>query len=290
MFAHGWYCVAFESELSEPLTPIAFGERRLMICRTEAGIAVYDADCPHRGAHLAVGGRLEGQHVVCPFHGYRVRLGESSEGFCVRQYETLCMGGNIFVRLSGQRDNGWRALLETLEAEHRFVPALTLPLKASIEMVIENGFDRRHFEAVHSINIQPFDLRSDATGALIVESQLAVSQVRRGTVNEVSYKATTISPGLIIVQLGGPQPYGIITGAIPVSPTSCVARLSFVIPKNANGGRPDVDALVEYSRKGLADDDRVWGHLSRRAPQNLLAEDWPIRRFYDFCRSFEGPV
>lgn len=290
MYAHGWYCVAFEKELTEPLTPVAFGERRLMLRRSEDGIAAYDADCPHRGAHLAIGGRLEGRYVMCPFHGYRVRLGKSHEGFYVREYETLTVGGAVFVRLSGERDNGWRGLLASLQTDHRFIPALTLSLNASMEMVIENGFDRRHFESVHRIKVEPFELREDACGALIVESRLAVPAGRGGAVNDISYKATTISPGLIIVMLGGPQPYGIITGAIPVTPTSCVARLSLVIPKNANGDGPDVDAFIEYSRKGLADDDRVWGSVSRTAPQNLVAEDWPIGRFYDFCRSFEEPL
>ena len=31
---------------------------------------VFDAYCPHLGAHLAVGGTVIGDHIRCPFHGW----------------------------------------------------------------------------------------------------------------------------------------------------------------------------------------------------------------------------
>lgn len=288
MYAHGWYCVAFESEITQDLTPVTLGRRRLMLVRTEAaGLAAFDADCPHRGAHLARGGRIDDGHVVCPFHNYRIRLGGGAQPcFSVRAYETMAVGGAVFVSLSDQKRNGWRELLEALLVDHRIVAGFTLPLDASIEAVIENGFDRRHFESIHRIGLEPLEVRTDAAGAVVVESSMRVP----GVADAVSYKATTISPGLIIVQLGGPQPYGIITGVIPVAPNRCVARLCFVLPKehgSAGGLGPDLDGLIGYSRKGLADDERVWRHLSTTASQALTEDDWPIRRFQSFCESFE---
>lgn len=43
-----------------------------MVFRTEEGKAcVLDAYCPHLGAHLGVGGRVSGNCIECPFHGWQ---------------------------------------------------------------------------------------------------------------------------------------------------------------------------------------------------------------------------
>ena len=46
--------------------------RDLVLYRTRVGAPrVLDAHCPHLGAHLAVGGKVEGECLRCPFHGWR---------------------------------------------------------------------------------------------------------------------------------------------------------------------------------------------------------------------------
>ncbi len=42
---------------------------------------VVDAYCPHLGANLAVGGRVVGSCIECPFHGWQF---QGSDGKCVR--------------------------------------------------------------------------------------------------------------------------------------------------------------------------------------------------------------
>ena len=46
--------------------------------RPTATPRVMDAHCPHLGAHLAVGGRVEGECLRCPFHGWKFD-GESGD-------------------------------------------------------------------------------------------------------------------------------------------------------------------------------------------------------------------
>ena len=70
---NGWFIVARSDELAPgEMRPLyAFG-RDLVLFRTEGGEArLLDAHCPHLGAHLAVGGRVEGECIRCPFHGWR---------------------------------------------------------------------------------------------------------------------------------------------------------------------------------------------------------------------------
>lgn len=42
---------------------------------------VVDAYCPHLGANLAVGGRVVGNCIECPFHGWQFN---GEDGKCVR--------------------------------------------------------------------------------------------------------------------------------------------------------------------------------------------------------------
>src|SRR5690606_33142601 len=54
--------------------------RDLVLYRGDDGAAhLVDAHCPHLGAHLAVGGRVEGDCLRCPFHGWLF----DGDGACV---------------------------------------------------------------------------------------------------------------------------------------------------------------------------------------------------------------
>ena len=53
----------------------------IVVYRTAGGVArAVDAHCPHLGAHLGIGGRVDGELLVCPFHGFVYGDG----GSCVR--------------------------------------------------------------------------------------------------------------------------------------------------------------------------------------------------------------
>jgi nitrite reductase/ring-hydroxylating ferredoxin subunit len=52
-----------------------------LIARTDAtgGLRVFDAYCPHQGAHLGYGGKLDDDCLRCPFHGFHF----DTEGRCI---------------------------------------------------------------------------------------------------------------------------------------------------------------------------------------------------------------
>ena len=142
----GWYQVAFEGELREKLTATKIGALPLVLVRDFNGVRAFDAICPHRGAHLAYGGKLDRNVIICPFHGRRISLDQDSEcRFKIRGYRTLAIGGLSFVLLDERHENGFSALLERLNETHFFVQGFTVTALAPAELVIENGFDRLHF-------------------------------------------------------------------------------------------------------------------------------------------------
>src|ERR1700722_11011019 len=70
---NGWFSVGAGADLAPgDVEPVSYLGRELVLFRGEDGVArVFDAHCPHLGAHLGVGGRVCGDGIACPFHGWR---------------------------------------------------------------------------------------------------------------------------------------------------------------------------------------------------------------------------
>lgn len=70
-FPRGWYRVGWSWDVTEAVQPIGYFGRKLIRFRTSDGVPhVWDAICPHLGAHLGYGGQLENDVMICPFHGW----------------------------------------------------------------------------------------------------------------------------------------------------------------------------------------------------------------------------
>jgi 3-ketosteroid 9alpha-monooxygenase subunit A len=72
-YPRSWYLVAWSDELGPgAVLPLEYFGRELVLFRTTEGRAVVlDAYCPHLGAHLGHGGKVCGETLACPFHGWR---------------------------------------------------------------------------------------------------------------------------------------------------------------------------------------------------------------------------
>ena len=69
----GWYMIGWSIEFSrEQVRPLRyFGEDLVAYREGEGELHVLSAHCPHLGAHIGHGGRVRGDCVECPFHGWR---------------------------------------------------------------------------------------------------------------------------------------------------------------------------------------------------------------------------
>ena len=69
-FPFAWYWAAYSDDLAAgEVRPVRYLARDLVLWRDEEGAAhVMDAYCPHLGANLALGGRVDGCKLVCPYH------------------------------------------------------------------------------------------------------------------------------------------------------------------------------------------------------------------------------
>ena len=69
-FPFSWYVACYGDDLSPgDVKPARLLARDLVLWRAEDGTPhVMDAYCPHLGANLALGGRVAGNSLVCPYH------------------------------------------------------------------------------------------------------------------------------------------------------------------------------------------------------------------------------
>jgi 3-ketosteroid 9alpha-monooxygenase subunit A len=292
----GWQQLIFERDAGEPITPVAAGGRRLVVVRGDDALRVFDGSCPHRGAHLGYGGRVDAGAIVCPFHGKRIRLGAGDGGsLCVREHRSIGFGGMLFALLDDTREHGLEELLERIGADHVFVPGFEVMVRAPAQLVIENAFDEAHFRPVHHVVNDPrFEVLPSEHGEHKIAGTFTVPPSpwqRSGAAGSVEapFVARAFSPSLVISHLGGEHPYWIITCATPADDRSSTVRLSLAVPREGDGSAPEAELcryLLMQSRAGILKDAEIWEHLDVDAPQRLDERDATVAGFRDFCAGF----
>ena len=79
---NSWFMLLYSNELATgEVKPLRYLGRELVAFRDAQGaVRVFDAFCPHLGANLGYGGKVVGDTLQCPFHGWRF----DGNGRCVQ--------------------------------------------------------------------------------------------------------------------------------------------------------------------------------------------------------------
>lgn len=159
-YPNGWFAVAFSSDvLPGRVVRRRFMGEDLVVYRTRSGrLRVVRPYCPHLGAHLGFGGRVDGEDIVCPFHNFAF----DPDGTCVRTgYGTNPPKAKL-THWTAREVNGaiwvWRHADGAAPSwQIPVVPTGEFPRPAKHTMavidhpqeVVENAIDIGHFGAVH---------------------------------------------------------------------------------------------------------------------------------------------
>jgi 3-ketosteroid 9alpha-monooxygenase subunit A len=184
----GWFMIGFSAEFERgQVKPLKYLGQDLVAYRTEDGqLHVLDAHCPHLGAHIGHGGKVNGDCVQCPYHGW----GYGPDG--VNRYIPYEDRPNVSKSLRSwpitEQDewvfmwhspNGgpprWEMpsvwSFDELQSDpadfYRGYPELSVKYPGEPvhpQIPLENGPDTEHFHYVHSATVHPRLLEYETDG------------------------------------------------------------------------------------------------------------------------------
>lgn len=159
----GWFCVGFSQDFKPgTVAPVPFMDGEVVIYRTRSGrLRVTRPYCPHLGAHLGAGGKVEGELLVCPFHHF----GFAVDGTCAK----TPYGKPPRARLSLVHSRELYGIVWVWHSERDEEPSWDLPVlpvgdtylaRHGVDLCghpqdqMENAIDYGHVPELHKVGIQ----------------------------------------------------------------------------------------------------------------------------------------
>lgn len=299
---NGWFSVCYSDELAvgEVKSMHYFGEE-LVAFRDEAGAPhVLDAFCPHLGANLGVGGKVEGTSIRCPFHGWEFD-GESGEckgipyakrippAAAATPWPTRERNGFVLVwRHAERKPPEW----EVPEIEIATSSEWSTPnrfewvIETQPQEIAENAADSAHFRFVHgTLNVPNTDVELD--GPFRHSLNRVELDTPRGVVNG-EIEARTFGLGLSLVQYRGIAETIQLLSTTPIDGNRVIHRKSFRQPKvdgqDPKGGA--AAAILKNIVKQLDQDVPIWAAKTYHERPMLCDGDGPIAPFRKWATQF----
>lgn len=164
----GFWYIAAESRLVRPgrLTATVLANQAIVLVRTRSGtVQALEDRCAHRGVPLS-SGRLDGESIQCPYHGWRfstsgacleapvLGAGAAPKSACVRSYPVQEQDGWVWIYIGNER-----CPIPVVPPPAFPVPAdgsavsllrMSMPVKSRMEFAVDNFIDPAHVPFVHA--------------------------------------------------------------------------------------------------------------------------------------------
>jgi nitrite reductase/ring-hydroxylating ferredoxin subunit len=298
---NGWFAVSWSHELHEgEVKPVRCFGRDLVLYRTRDGApALLDAYCPHLGAHLGIGGRVIGDNVRCPFHGWQF----DATGQCVaiphcktippnaklRGWDVVERNGLIFAWYDAQeKPPDWEVptIAELGDADWTEPRRIDLEVPIHLQELAENNCDPAHFEFVHGTDgLPPSEMELAEDGRFFRMSSPFIRETPMGPV-EMQLVRDTWGLGLSTVRNEGIPGVGMLlfTSTTPVELDLSVMRWSLSVTRNIADeyGEDFLEGIVN----GVKQDFPIWTHKIHRANPVFCETDRYIAEYRRWSRQF----
>lgn len=298
----GWFVAAWSKDLAPgDVQPLEYFGKHLVLYRSEAGVArILDAHCPHLGAHLGHGGRVEGDAVVCPFHAWEF----DGTGRCTRipyadkipnrarvdSWPVTEKNGVIFV---WHDPHGGAPNWEVPTVDHldndRWTGWFTnhIEVRTHPREIVENVADKAHFPVVHRTEVDHFSNAYDGHTATQHTKGTAVPP--GGGVDHFDITATYYGPGFQLSDMRGVLHSTLLLAHTPVR--DGLLHLRFAVALKRAGPRTESFAAmyVDNLTRGFHEDIAIWEHKVFRERPQLSDADGPIGQLRRWYRSFYKP-
>lgn len=296
-FPSGWFQVAYSDELAAgQVLPLSYFGKDLVLFRTEDGKPyALDAFCPHLGAHLGYGGKVDHGAIQCPFHGWRI----SGEGKCVGiPYSDVIPASAKIAAWPVREDNGMILLHHSPEGKEPLWEVPKMPefhseawgptvkkrwkVRTHIQEILENIVDSAHFRSVHRI-IQLPETKVEVEGPVLRSRSKTKMGTPRGDVDaEITWEAHGMGFGWI--RFAGIVETLFVNAITPIDEDSVDLRFSFLQKKEDPAGVKA--ALIEEICSQVDEDIPIWENKIYRAQPRLAQGEGTIMIFRKWCRQF----
>lgn len=294
----GWFPVSSSQEISAgAIRRLDCLDRELVLLRTRSGFArVFDAYCPHLGAHLGVGGKLVQDRIVCPFHGWRF----DDTGACVEvPYARRIPAGARIRSHPTEELNGFVWVWHDAEGRPPFFDIPPLPqfdspdwvetfrktwrIRSPIQEMGENGVDSAHFLAVHgALSVPASEVTSD--GALRRAIQYTEVETSKGPAKNV-IEVNSFGLGFGYTRFTGICDTISLNGMTPIDTETTDLTVVFLQPRESKH-RGIARAICQDLEKQVEEDIPIWEHKRYREAPALCDGDGPIAEYRRWCRQF----
>lgn len=296
-FAMGWYCVAYSDELSVgEVKPVRYFAQDLALWRGEDGVArVIDAYCAHYGANMAVGGKVHGNLLECPFHAWRWDESgackdipysraippKAKKANCVPSWPTAEVNSMIMVWYHPQRaEPQW----EPVKFEDAYQDDWTEYRKyewhvySALENIADNAVDVSHFKYVHGAKTVPeYEFEFDGIARKIT-SHLTMHTPRGEVAGKI--ESVNFGPGQGMVRFSGITDTVMFSGTCPVERDKTHNRMAFSQPKaNVDGPMSGLTrAIIKNITRQFDQDKVILDRHTRVDPPMICEGDGPFSR------------
>lgn len=297
----GWFQVAWSAEIPVgDVHPITYFDREMVAWRSQSGaVTVMDAYCEHLGAHLGHGGRVAGEVIQCPFHGWQwSREGRNvcipyqdrpNRGRRIRTYPVVERNESIYIwhDIDGRAPyfdvpDVFASFHDGSSATDYYPPARLYreQLELHPQYVLENGVDFAHFTFVHHTPIVPVFTRHDFHDPVsYVDFTITYEGDETQTIDHVKSGVEAINGGLgvAVTKSWGMVDNRTIAAITPVDERSSDVRFTVYIGRTPGNDTPKTHARAQSSAQAVIDqflaDVHIWQHQRYGDPPALTAAE-----------------
>ncbi len=300
-FPMGWFSVAKSRDLQVgEVTRVFAFDRELALYRTRNGVAVIqDAFCPHLGAHLGVNGKVVGESLQCPFHGWRF----DAKGDCVeipycdaipdraklRIWDSVEKNGEIYMWFHPQNTAPQFELPDFPELED---PNWTSPryheikIPASMQDIAENTCDPVHFRYVHrQPDTPPSEVTVDEDGRTL--HLRADVDVGGGVISKLHSKVFQMGLAFVRNVYGPNAEMVVYNSAQPIDRETTLLRWTLTVRREIEdlAGDNVMTGIIE----GIQQDMPIWENKVHKRKPIFCREDQDLVLFRKWARQFYLP-
>jgi 3-ketosteroid 9alpha-monooxygenase subunit A len=304
---NGWFSVGVGADLAPgDVRPVTYLEQDLVLFRGDDGVArVFDAHCPHFGAHLGVGGRVCGDGITCPFHGWQfagdgqlvsVPGLDTTPRAAARAWPVCERNGCIFVWHHAQGVSPDYEVIGYRADEASWTPwrRNTYRVRIHVQELTYNIIDRAHFAAVHDMERPEkdhFEVRFEGP-SMIVEQSLKVTAVDAGGY-EVQTTTTTCGPGIVAVEVNQ-DTIEMLTYITQTPIDEEHTEVSLIFSMKALPDEGATESISELNdritNEQFTQDVPIWENKVYRQRPMITKIDGPVAQYRRWFRQFYSDV